>query len=118
MVLMDLQKAFDTVDHNVLLQKLRALGLHEQSILWFKSYLTGRQQVVDINGTISSKKSISCGVPQGSILGPLLFLVYVNDMVGVVSCKLLLYADDSALLVSGRYYRNRGGPIYGTRCST
>ena len=67
---------------------------------WFDSYLTGRSPVVDINGVLSDPKEITCGVPQGSILGPLLFLIYVNDMADAVKCKLLLYADDSALMVS------------------
>ena len=81
--------------------KLRALGLDDHSVNWMSSYLTGRAQVVDIDGTLSSTSQISCGVPQGSILGPLLFLVYINDMPSAVNCKLLLYADDSALVVSG-----------------
>ena len=100
MVVLDLQKAFDTVDHTILLGKMRALGLTDNSIKWFDSYLTGRSQVVDIDGVHSGPKGITCGVPQGSILGPLLFLIYVNDMADAVKCKLLLYADDSALMVS------------------
>ena len=70
------------------------------SIEWFKSYLSGRQQVVTIDGTTSCPGLVTCGVPQGSILGPLLFLCYVNDMVTSVSagCKLILYADDSAIM--------------------
>jgi hypothetical protein len=100
MVVLDLQKAFDTVDHKILLGKLSAIGLNENSVKWFESYLTDRSQVVDMDGTHSSMEKITCGVPQGSILGPLLFLVYVNDMVSAVNCKLLLYADDSALMVS------------------
>ena len=102
MVLIDLQKAFDTVDHTILLQKLKAIGLNPPSILWFQEYLTGRIQVVDIGGTVSDLNDITCGVPQGSILGPLLFLLYVNDADAAVRCKLLLYADDSALLISGK----------------
>ena len=85
-----------------MLGKLRAVGLAENSIKWFDSYLTGRNQVVDIDGVYSEPREVTCGVPQGSILGPLLFLVYVNDMVSAVNCKLLLYADDSALMVSHR----------------
>ena len=100
MVVLDLQKAFDTVDHKIMLGKLRAIGMTENSVKWFDSYLTGRSQVVDIDGVLSGPKEITCGVPQGSILGPLLFLIYVNDMVDAVKCKLLLYADDSALMVS------------------
>ena len=102
MVVLDLQKAFDTVNHTILLGKLRAVGLAENSIKWFDSYLTGRNQVVDIDGVYWEPREVTCGVPQGSILGPLLFLVYVNDMVSAVNCKLLLYADDSALMVSHR----------------
>jgi len=102
MVLIDLQKAFDTVDHKILLQKLEALGFQKTTIEWFESYLNGRLQCVDIGGTLSTPAIVTCGVPQGSILGPLLFLIYVNDMPSAVSCKLLLYADDSALLVSGK----------------
>ena len=102
MVLIDLQKAFDTVDHRILLMKLKSIGLGSGVVSWFKSYLTDRQQLVDISGVNSSMKYVTCGVPQGSILGPLLFLIYVNDMEAVVKNKLLLYADDSAILVSGK----------------
>ncbi len=98
MVLLDLQKAFDTVDHAILCQKLKAMGM--ESVEWFHSYLTGRQQIVSVNGVDSENRGVTCGVPQGSLLGPLLFLCYVNDMEISVNCKLLLYADDSALLVS------------------
>jgi len=100
MVMLDLQKAFDTVNHEILCNKLQAMGV--ESISWFRSYLSGRQQIVSVNGTDSEPMSISCGVPQGSVLGPLLFLCYVNDMPISVNCKLLLYADDSALLVDGK----------------
>ena len=101
MVLLDLQKAFGTVDHSILLNKLGAIGLQKPAIDWFKAYLSDRQQCVDIGGVKSAYAKVICGVPQGSIHGPLLFLIYVNDMPGAVKCKLLLYADDSALLVSG-----------------
>ena len=102
MVLLDLQKAFDTVDHTILLNKLKWLGADDLTVQWFRSYLTGRTQVTDIGGTLSEPKGVTCGVPQGSILGPLLFLLYVNDMASAVRCKLLLYADDSALIASGK----------------
>ena len=72
------------------------------TIKWFSSYLSGRFQVCDIDGVCSKPLEIGCGVPQGSILGPLLFLIFVNDMPAAVRCKLLLYADDSALLVPGK----------------
>ena len=102
LVLLDLQKAFDTVDHNILLSKLSALGHIQTSVNWFKSYLTQRSQLVEVDGTRSETRNVTCGVSQGSILGPLLFLIYVNEMENAVNCKLLLYADDSCLLVSGK----------------
>ena len=102
MVLSDLQKAFDTIDHGILLMKLKALGLSQDIYRWLWSYLSDRQQLVDVSGTISSHANVSCGVHQGSILGPLLFLIYDNDMSGAVSNKLLLFADDSAILVADK----------------
>lgn len=69
-------------------------------VKWVGSYLTNRQQRVEIKGTLSEPKPIDCGLPQGSILGPLLFLLYINDMQDACSCQLFLYADDSALLIN------------------
>ena len=106
MVLLDLQKAVDTVDHGILLMKLKALGLSLDVSRWFQSYLSDRQRLVDVSGTHSSHANISCGVPQGSILGSLLFLIYVNDISGAVCNKLLLYADDSAILVADKCLSN------------
>ena len=102
MVILDLQKAFDIVDHQLLLNKLQALGFNSLSVAWFRSYLTCREQVVNIGDATSPPLPVTCGVPQGSILGPLIFLVYVNDMPAATNSKLLLYADDSAILVSGK----------------
>ena len=99
MVLIDLRKAFDTVNFEILLLKLKAMGI--KSTDWFRSYLTGRRQCVSVNGTDSSFLDVTCGVPQGSILGPILFLCYINDMSASLRCKLSLYADDSALIASG-----------------
>jgi len=100
MVMLDLQKAFDTVNHSILCEKLSAMGIG--SVEWFSSYLSERQQIVNINDVSSSSLPIKCGVPQGSILGPLLFLCYINDMSISINpdCRLLLYADDSAILFS------------------
>ena len=100
MILIDLQKAFDTIDHKILLQKLKCIGLSDSATNWVKSYLTNRITFVEIEGSKSSEKEIKCGVPQGSILGPLLFLIYANDMYQAVHCDLLLYADDSCLTVT------------------
>ena len=80
MILTDLQKAFDTIDHENLLQKLKAIKFFEITIKWFKSYLSERTFLVNIVNKLFDFGEISCGVPQGSILGPLLFLIYVNDM--------------------------------------
>jgi len=82
--------------------KLKAMGFSTSAVRWFSSYLSDRLQLVDVTGEHSTEAGITCGVPQGSILGPLLFLIYVNDMPGTVKHKLLLYADDSAILVSGK----------------
>ena len=98
MVILDLQKAFDNVNHKILTSKLRAMGVSQTAVNWFHSYLGGRVQAVEISGVFSELRSVTCGVPQGSILGPLLFLIYVNDMKAAFNC--LLYADDSALLAS------------------
>ena len=101
MVLLDLQKAFDTVDHCILLMKLDVMGFSSDVIHWFMSYLSSHTQMVNVTGVLSSSANLTCRVPQGSILGPLLFQIDVNDMEAVVRNKSLLYADDSGILVSG-----------------
>ena len=100
---MDMKKAFDTINHNILLQKLYYYGIKNNAFTWFNTYLQNRPQRVKYDNKIySSYEFMKCGVPQGSILGPLLFLVYINDMEMAVKYKLLLYADDCALLVSNK----------------
>ena len=94
----DLRKAFDTVDHSVLLCKLNHYGIHSDNYHWFEDYLSNRFQVVNVNGTFSDRAEVVCGVPQGSILGPLLFLLYVNDVIKCIkNCKIKLYADDTVI---------------------
>ena len=100
MVMIDLRKAFDTVDFDILLSKLKGMGVG--NIDWYRSYLTGRRQCVTVNGIESSFLDMECGVPQGSILGPILFLCYINDMSASLNCRLSLYADDSTLIASGK----------------
>ena len=99
MVLLDLQKAFDCVDHELLLLKLKGMGV--KCTDWFRSYLTGRRQCTVVGGVSSDFLGVTCGVPQGSILGPTLFLCYINDMAASLKCRVSLYADDSTLIASG-----------------
>ena len=99
-LLLDLKKAFDTVDQSILLKKLQLYGLDSHTVQWFKSYLSNRFQSTLVNGTLSDYLPTSCGVPQGSVLGPL-FLIYINDL---QECELssspLMYADDTSLTLS------------------
>ena len=79
-IFIDLRKAFDTLNHDTLLKKLEHYGVRGVPLLWFKNYLSNRQQFVSINNTFSPRNIIECGVPQVSILGPILFLFYINDI--------------------------------------
>ena len=97
-VFCDISKAFDRVWHSGLLAKLESVGICDDLLTWFKSYLTQRKQRVVVNGQTSSWGNINAGVPQGSVLGPLLFLVYINDITTVVqSAEVRLFADDTIL---------------------
>ena len=88
MILIDLQKAFDTINHEILLGKLHAIGFSEKTVAWFKSYLSDRAFKVNINNHSSDLFKIPCGVAQRSILGPLLLLLYVNDVPQAVDSDL------------------------------
>jgi hypothetical protein len=98
-VYLDLAKAFDSVPHNLLLLKLKSYGIGGRLLLWFKVYLSNRRQRVVVEGNCSEYKRVLSGVPQGSILGPLLFVMYINDIVKEINNDsfLYLYADDSKL---------------------
>ena len=97
-IFLDLKKAFDTVDHNILLQKLASYGVPADEFQFFKSYLTDRTQCCSVNTKMSSFSKVTCVVPQGSILGPLLFIICVNDLAIVAfNSKIPLCANDTAL---------------------
>ena len=102
-IFIDLQKAFDTVNHDILINKLEHYDIRGEALAWFRFYLSERHQFVSVNGVNSELLKITCGVPKGSVLGPLLFLIFINDLPNV-SKKLnfYLFADDTNI-----YYESK-----------
>ena len=93
-----MQKAFDTVNHDTLVTTLEHYGIRGNALSWFKSYICGRSQYVSVNGFTSDLLPITCGVAQGSVLGPLLFLIYVNDLPSISKVlEFYLFADDTSI---------------------
>ena len=104
-VFLDLSKAFDLVNHSTLLNKLKSYNFSPASLQWFKSYLTNRHQKVCVSGKLSEAGHITSGVPQGSVLGPILFILYINDMPAELTNIFTdMFADDTSLTAIGKSY--------------
>ena len=102
-IFIDLKKAFDTIDHEIILRKLVNYEVDENSLRWFSLYLSNRGQKCNVNGALSNASEISCGVPQGSIIGPLLFLTYINDLPNCLTTACAkMFPDDTNISIPGR----------------
>ena len=100
-IFLDLSKAFDTVDHSIIIAKLNHYGIRGIALEWFKNYLTNRSQIVKFKNNLSNKEKIICGVPQGSVLGPLLFLTYINDIhKSSEILSFIIFEDDTNMFYS------------------
>ncbi len=102
-LLLDLKKAFDTVDHQMALATLSTMNFSRHAINWYSSYLSNRTQLTRVNNVDSEMARVMCGVPQGSILGPLIFILYINSLPdNIPNCNTFLYADDTAIVCDGK----------------
>jgi hypothetical protein len=122
-IYLDLSQAFDTLDHEILIKKLEYYGLHDGSLKLMKNYLSNRKQYVDLDGTNSDMLHLSTGVPQGSILGPLLFIIYINDIAHASKLfNFTIYADDNTLsttleVVIGNYVNQNISDVFNKELS-
>jgi len=96
-VVLDFSKAFDRVSHSKLIQKMHTIGINDQVLKWTESFLSGRTQCVALEGSISSACAVTSGVPQGSVIGPCLLLIYINDLPDYTRSSVRLFADDTVI---------------------
>ena len=106
MIFIDLQETFDSINHDILLKKLGIIGFSDHTVKWFQYYLSNCKFMVNLENSFSKVSNISCCMSQGSIIGPLLFLIFINYMPMTVKCHLFLYADNTCLVFQSKNVRD------------